>query len=47
MNTIFLLLGILIGQASGIIISLINLERVKERCKNEKQTINSRKQSNL
>lgn len=31
MNTIFLLLGILIGQASGIIISLINLERVKER----------------
>lgn len=31
MNTIFLLIGILIGQASGIIINLINLERVKER----------------
>lgn len=42
-NLIMLLIGIIIGQASGIIISLINLERVKERCKNEKQTINSRK----
>ena len=31
MNTIFLLIGILIGQASGILISLIELERVKEK----------------
>lgn len=31
MNTIFLLLGILIGQASGVLISLIELERVKEK----------------
>lgn len=30
MNTIFLLIGILIGQASGVLISLIELERVKE-----------------
>lgn len=30
MNTIFLLIGILIGQASGVLISLISLERVKE-----------------
>lgn len=30
MNTIFLLIGILIGQASGVLISLIGLERVKE-----------------
>ena len=29
MNTIFLLLGILIGQAIGILISLIELERIK------------------
>lgn len=29
MNTIFLLIGILIGQASGVLISLIELERVK------------------
>lgn len=35
MNTIFLLLGILIGQASGVLINLISLENVKERCKNE------------
>lgn len=31
MNTIFLFIGILIGQASGVLISLIELERVKER----------------
>lgn len=31
MNTIFLLIGILIGQASGVLISLISLERVKEK----------------
>ena len=31
MNTIFLLIGILIGQASGVLISLISLEEVKER----------------
>lgn len=30
-NLIMILIGIIIGQASGIIISLINLERVKER----------------
>lgn len=29
MNTIFLLLGILIGQTIGILISLIELERIK------------------
>lgn len=31
MNTIFLLIGILIGQASGVLISLIELENVKEK----------------
>lgn len=31
MNTIFLLIGILIGQASGILISLIELERVQNK----------------
>lgn len=30
MNTIFLLIGILIGQAGGVLISLIGLEKVKE-----------------
>lgn len=29
MNTIFLLLGILIGETIGILISLIELERIK------------------
>lgn len=29
MNTIFLLIGILIGQTIGILISLIELERIK------------------
>ena len=29
MNTIFLLLGILTGQTIGILISLIELERIK------------------
>ena len=43
MSTIFLFIGILIGQASGVLISLISLEEVKERCKNEKYTISSRK----
>ena len=42
-NLIMLLLGILIGQASGVLISLISLENVKERCKNEKYTFSSRK----
>lgn len=31
MNTIFLLIGILIGQASGVLISLIELERVQNK----------------
>lgn len=31
MNTIFLLLGVLIGQASGVLISLIELEKIKEK----------------
>ena len=31
MSTIFLLIGILIGQASGVLISLISLEEVKEK----------------
>ena len=31
MNTIFLLIGILIGQASGVLISLISLERVRRK----------------
>lgn len=38
-----LLIGILIGQASGVLISLIELEKIKERCKNEKYTFSSRK----
>lgn len=30
-NLIMLLLGILIGQASGVLISLIELEKIKEK----------------